>query len=33
MAKEFNVPEEEIARILPPGDIEIVKKVWAEGSE
>jgi hypothetical protein len=31
IAKEFAVPEEEIARILPPGDIEIVKKVWPDG--
>jgi len=28
MAKELQVPEEEVARILPPGDAEIVKKVW-----
>ncbi len=28
MAKRFNVPEEEISRILPPGEIEIVKEVW-----
>ena len=29
IAKEFQVPEEEISRILPPGDVEIVKKVWS----
>lgn len=28
MAKKFQVPEEEISRILPPGDIDIVKEVW-----
>lgn len=28
MAKELNVPEEEISRILPPGDCEIKLKVW-----
>lgn len=28
IAKEFQVPEEEISRILPPGNVEIVKKVW-----
>lgn len=31
IAKEFNVPEEEISRILPPGNVEIVKKVWPQG--
>ena len=30
MAKEFNVPEEEVSRILPPGDSEIKRKVWPE---
>ena len=30
MAKLFNVPEEEISRIVPPGEIEIVRKVWPE---
>jgi predicted ribosome quality control (RQC) complex YloA/Tae2 family protein len=30
LAKMFNVPEEEIARVTPPGDIEIMKKVWPE---
>jgi predicted ribosome quality control (RQC) complex YloA/Tae2 family protein len=28
IAKELNVPEEEVSRILPPGDVEIVSKVW-----
>ncbi|MFA6709853.1 MAG: ribosome rescue protein RqcH [Candidatus Methanomethylophilaceae archaeon] len=28
MAKELQVPEEEIARIIPPGDAEIVRRVW-----
>jgi predicted ribosome quality control (RQC) complex YloA/Tae2 family protein len=33
IAKEFQVPEEEISRILPPGDVKIIKKVWPqEGS-
>lgn len=31
IAKEFQVPEEEISRILPPGDVEIVKRVWKDG--
>ena len=30
MAKEFGVPEEEVARIIPPGDCEISSKVWPE---
>ena len=30
MAKELMVPEEEVSRILPPGDAEIVSKVWPE---
>ena len=30
MAKELQVPEEEVSRILPPGDSEIVSKVWSE---
>ena len=30
MAKEFAVPEEEVGRILPPGDCEIKQKVWPE---
>ncbi len=33
LAKEFQVPEEEISRILPPGDVEIVKRVWKEPDE
>ena len=28
MAKRFTVPEEEISRILPPGESEIVREVW-----
>lgn len=28
MAKRFQVPEEEISRILPPGDVEIIREVW-----
>ena len=30
IAKLFNVPEEEISRILPPGEVEIAEKVWSE---
>jgi len=30
IAKTFNVPEEEIARIIPPGDLEILRKVWPQ---
>ena len=30
IAKMFNVPEEEIARIIPPGDLEILRKVWPQ---
>ncbi len=33
MAKRFNVPEEEISRILPPGDIEIVREKWPKDEE
>ena len=29
-AKLFSVPEEEISRITPPGEIEVTEKVWAE---
>jgi Predicted RNA-binding protein homologous to eukaryotic snRNP len=29
LAKEFRVPEEEISRILPPGDVEIMQKIWS----
>ena len=28
VAKRFQVPEEEISRILPPGDFDIVREVW-----
>ncbi|MCL2032324.1 MAG: NFACT family protein [Methanomassiliicoccaceae archaeon] len=31
IAKDFHVPEEEISRILPPGDVEIVKRIWKDG--
>ena len=30
MATELQVPEDEVSRILPPGDSEIVSKVWSE---
>ena len=30
MAKELQVPEEEVSRILPPGDSEIASKVWPD---
>ncbi|MCL1905132.1 MAG: NFACT family protein [Methanomassiliicoccaceae archaeon] len=30
LAKLFSVPEEEISRIVPPGDLEIIEKVWPE---
>lgn len=33
IARAFEVPEEEISRILPPGDSEIVQKVWPEITE
>jgi len=33
MAKELQVPEEEVSRILPPGDSEIVSKVWPAAAE
>ena len=33
MAKRFQVPEEEISRILPPGDVEIVREVWPSDNE
>jgi Predicted RNA-binding protein homologous to eukaryotic snRNP len=29
LAKEFQVPEEEISRILPPGDVEIMQRIWS----
>ncbi len=28
IARRFDVPEEEISRILPPGDFEVVREVW-----
>ncbi|MFA6642448.1 MAG: ribosome rescue protein RqcH, partial [Methanomethylophilus sp.] len=28
LARQFNVPEEEISRIMPPGGYEITKKIW-----
>ncbi|MCL2509794.1 MAG: fibronectin-binding domain-containing protein, partial [Methanomassiliicoccaceae archaeon] len=33
IAKDFRVPEEEISRILPPGDVEIVGRVWKDDAE
>jgi len=33
IAKRFNVPEEEISRILPPGDIEIIREKWPKEEE
>ena len=33
MAKRFDVPEEEVSRILPPGDVEIVREVWPRDDE
>jgi len=30
LAKLFNVPEEEISRITPPGEIDVTDKVWTE---
>lgn len=30
IAKRFDVPEEEISRILPPGDVDVVREVWPE---
>ncbi len=33
MAKRFDVPEEEISRILPPGDFEISREVWPKPEE
>jgi Predicted RNA-binding protein homologous to eukaryotic snRNP len=29
LAREFQVPEEEVSRILPPGDVEIIQKIWS----
>lgn len=28
IAKRFDVPEEEVSRIVPPGDLEVVREVW-----
>ena len=33
IAKRFEVPEEEISRIVPPGDIEVVREVWPKPDE
>ena len=33
MAKRFDVPEEEISRILPPGDFEVSREVWPKPEE
>ena len=33
LAKRFDVPEEEASRILPPGDVEIVREVWPRDDE
>ena len=33
MAKRFDVPEEEISRILPPGDVVVVREVWPKPDE
>ncbi len=33
IARMFQVPEEEISRILPPGEVEIAEKVWTEETE
>ena len=33
LAKRFDVPEEEVSRILPPGDVEIVREVWPRDDE
>ncbi|MCL2712840.1 MAG: NFACT family protein [Methanomassiliicoccaceae archaeon] len=30
LAKLFNVPEEEISKIVPPGEIEIASKIWPD---
>jgi len=30
LAKDFRVPEEEVSMILPPGDVEIVRRVWKD---
>ncbi|MDR3206365.1 MAG: NFACT family protein [Candidatus Methanoplasma sp.] len=33
IAKEFNVPEEEISRILPPGDVEVAERIRPDADE
>ena len=33
IAKRFDVPEEEVSRILPPGDFEVVREVWPKPDE
>ncbi len=33
IAKRFDVPEEEISRIIPPGDIEIIREIWPKPDE
>lgn len=33
IAKRFDVPEEEVSRIVPPGDLEIVREVWPKPDE
>ncbi len=33
IAKRFEVPEEEISRIVPPGELEIVREVWPKPEE
>ena len=33
MARELSVPEEEVSRIMPPGDSQIVSRIWHEEPE
>ncbi len=33
IAKRFDVPEEEVSRIVPPGDLEVVREVWPKPDE
>ncbi len=33
IAKRFEVPEEEISRIVPPGDFEVIREVWPKPDE
>ncbi len=33
IARRFDVPEEEVSRILPPGDSEVVREVWPKPDE